>query len=245
MTRKALIVYCDNTESGKLPGPSADNQNLRTHLTSPLGGDWYDSEIISLNNPTKLQVLQSIRTIGVADYSFVVFSGHGYINTADNHKQYVELSDGDLSISNLVSNSKRQTIIIDACRGYYSPTTQMFSKGLSGTFENFSGRQSTRKLFDHHLNNCEEGLSVMYAASKNQSASDSDKGGAYLFSILKVCEIWAQNDSKKQKFSIRDAHNSGIIYMNKNFETKQKPTMHAEKRMRYFPLAVKWTQING
>lgn len=245
MTRKALIIYCDNTESGKLPGPKPDNTNLRSHLTSPLGGDWYDSEILSLNNPTKNQVLNAIRNMGVSDYSFVVFSGHGYINTADNNKQYVELSDGDLSISSLVTSSNRQTIIIDACRGYYSPTTQLFSKGLSGTFENFSGRQSTRELFDHHLSQCEEGLSIMYAASENQSASDSDKGGAYLFSVLKVCELWEGSNTENQKFSIKDAHTHGITYMNKNFETKQKPVMQAEKRMRYFPLAVKWTMING
>lgn len=243
MKRRALIVFCDNTESGKLSGPKADNNNLRKHMTSQLGGDWYDSEIVSLNNPTKRQVLLAMRNHnGEADYSFVVFSGHGFINTNDNDEQYIELQDESVSIKILINSARRQTLIIDACRGYY-PETQLFSKGLTGIFDSHKPRTSIRELFDHHINNCEEGLSILYAASENQTATDSNQGGAYLFSILKACELWSQHDTKRQKFSIKDAHKNGTIFMHKNFKTIQKPIMQPEKRMRYFPLAVKWIPL--
>lgn len=243
MIRRALIIFCDDTDSGSLSGPVADNNNLRKHLTSQLGGEWYGSEILSLNNPTKRQVLQAMRNhINEADYSFIIFSGHGFINTDDNNEQYIELQDESISINILVNSCRRQTLIIDACRGYYSEK-RLFSKGLTGVFDSHKPRTSTRKLFNHHLNNCEEGLSILYAASENQTAIDSNQGGAYLFSILKACELWSQHDTKRQKFSIKDAHNNGTIFMHKNFKTIQKPVMQPEKRMRYFPLAVKWIPL--
>jgi hypothetical protein len=243
MIRKAIIIYCDDTESGELKGPIADNINLNHHLTSTLGGEWYDSEILSLNNPTKSQVRIAIaRHLSGADYTFVVFSGHGYISTLDD-KQYVELADGDITVRDLLSNAKRQTIIIDACRGYYTPTTKLFSKGVEGIYDSFTGEPSTRKLFSDHVLNCEAGLTVLFAASENESATDSDKGGAYLYSLLKVCELW-NGTERGSKLSVKNAHDLGTKYMKNNFDTIQNPAMNSEKRKRYFPLAVKWTAIN-
>lgn len=245
MIRKALIIYCDNTESGELKGPTADNENIREHLTSRLGGEWYSNEILSLNNPTKNQVKQAItRHLNGADYTFVVFSGHGYISTYDN-KQYVELDDGDIRVRELFSDSRRQTLIVDACRGYYTPSPKLFSKGISGIYDSFKGEPSTRKLFSDHVINCEAGISVLYAASENESAVDSDNGGAYLFSIFRVCKLWEKNDNKSTKFTIREAHQYGTKYMLENFDTIQNPTTNQEKRQRYFPLAVKFNRING
>lgn len=244
MIRRALIVYCNNTESGKLNGPIADNINLHRHLTSKLGGEWYDKEILPLNNPTKNQVRIAISNhLSGADYTFVVFSGHGFISTVDN-KQYLELLDGDIPVRQLITDAKRQTIVVDACRGYYTPTTQLFSKGMEGIYDSFTGEPSTRKLFNEHVLRCEAGLTVLYAASEDESATDSDKGGAYLYSILKVCETWNKTNTGT-KFSVKNAHEFGTKYMRANFDTIQNPTMNAEKRQRYYPLAVKYNMING
>ena len=52
MNRKALIIYCTETDSGPLIGPQMDNKNIRAYLKSDVGGQWYDDEIISLETPT-------------------------------------------------------------------------------------------------------------------------------------------------------------------------------------------------
>ena len=85
MNRKSLIIYCTETNSGSLTGPRMDNKNIRAYLKSDVGGQWYDDEIISLENPTISQVRRCIANefVGV-DYSFIVFSGHGYIYESDN-----------------------------------------------------------------------------------------------------------------------------------------------------------------
>lgn len=243
MNRKALIIYCDNTESGFLRGPSVDNTNLRNYLTSYCGGDWYDNEIRSLNNPTIQQVRNAINLMTNTDYSFVVFSGHGWINTDEDNTQYLEVADGDISINELITDADRQTILIDACRGFLSPLMESFEKGLSGAVRTYSSATSTRTLFNSLVLKAEEGLSVMYSASENQSSVDSQKGGAYIYSVIAVCRNWFANNKTSNYLTIKNAHDVAIPFMNSKFITKQKPVMATEKRMRYFPFAVKFTPL--
>lgn len=242
MKRKALIIFCDNTESGFLSGPSVDNTNLRNYLTSYCGGDWYDKEIESLHNPTIQKVRNAINLMTNTDYSFVVFSGHGWINTDEDNTQYLEVADGDISINELITDADRQTILIDACRGFLSPLMESFEKGLSGAVRTYSSTTSTRTLFNSLVLKAEEGISVMYSASENESSVDSKKGGAYIYSVIAVCRNWFINNKTANYLTIKNAHDLAIPFMKTKFITKQKPVMTTEKRMRYFPFAVKFNQ---
>lgn len=243
MKRRALVIYCDNTESGELPGPAADNTNIREFLTSKLGGEWLPNEILSLNNPTIFGVRQAVRDfLSDCDYSFVVFSGHGFIDSHD-QQQYVELIDGDIKISELVGNASRQTMIIDACRGFFTRAPQTGLMGIRAMSEKSSNNRSTRLLFDSLVKQCEEGISILYSADVNQSATDSDKGGAYLYSLIEVCRNWGKTNGGDHVLDIKSAHNAAIPFMKDNFITNQNPVMKDEKRLKYYPLAVKWTLL--
>lgn len=246
MIRRALIIYCDNTKSGKLEGPSQDNINLIKHLTDYRGGEWYSYEILSLKNPSKMQIDTAvIDFLNVADYSFTVFSGHGYINS-DEEMQYLEVADGDISIQKLISKSDRQTLIIDACRGYFKPTNEDFIKASRDYSESFTGDLvSTRLLFENSIMAAEKGISALFAASENESALDTDKGGAYLYSLLKSSQGWYEAKNRESVLDIREAHTLGTKYMNIKFLTIQNPVIIPEKRLKYFPFSVKLGLIHG
>ncbi len=245
MTRRALILFCTDTESGHLNGPEYDNENFKDFLTSNLGGDWLDSEILSIKNPTSLQVSNAVtKFLNGADYTFIIFSGHGYLNTDDNNRQYLELSNTDISIISLRTKALRQTLIIDACRGYHTPR-QSIIKGFSDTYENFEGTSSTRRIFDNAVARAESGWTILYAARKNQTALDTGGGGAYLLSLLKIAEIWGGIDKKNNILPLNITHNRAKEYLSDNFETIQIPTMNAEKRLVHFPFAVKYSLIHG
>lgn len=242
MKRRALIIYCDNTQSGPLNGPSIDETNYQAFLQSNLGGDWFSSEILSLQNPTIQQVRYAILNhLANADYTFMIFSGHGYIDTNDGGLQYCELSGGSTPLRNLWSSAKRQTIIVDACRGFYSRRHVLLEKSFSGIgdLSNFEGIPSTRDLFTRAVLNCNEGKIALYAAGRNQSALDTAGGGAYLLSLLKVAEIWENRNSNNNVLSLKNVHSGAKAYMKDNFETIQVPQIHPE-RQNYFPLAVKF-----
>lgn len=241
MIRRALIIYCNDTYSGALPGPEQDNENYRSFLTSYLGGEWYDAEIKSLNNPTSILVEQ-IRQVFLngADYTFIIFTGHGFINTADNGFQYVELSDKNISIRKLITDAKRQTIIFDACRGLEEFESDEIIKGLKEDIKMFSAGISTRLHFDKAVLDAEEGLTILFAADSGQTAQDSKDGALYLLSLIRVSEIWAgEENNTSAVLPINLAHEKAVDYMDEHFTTLQEPTMNAEKRKRYFPFAIK------
>jgi hypothetical protein len=245
MTRRALILFCTDTESGHLDGPEYDNANYRDFLTSNLGGGWYDNEILSIKNPTALKVHNAVtQFLKGADYTFIIFSGHGYLNTADNNRQYLELLDKDISILGLRTKALRQTLIIDACRGYHTPK-QAIIKGFSDTYENFEGTSSTRRIFETAIARAESGWTILFAASKSQTALDTGGGGAYLLSLLKFAEIWGDKDKKNNILPLNVTHKKAKEYLLRNFDTIQVPAMNTEKRLTHFPFAVKYSLIHG
>ncbi len=245
MKRRALIIFCDNTGSGPLNGPYYDNESYVTYLLSHVGGEWYEEEICSLYNPTIWEVSKVVNSfMSNADYTFIVFSGHGCINMFDK-RQYLELMDGDISLLELRTTAPKQTLIIDACRGYYELTSvkpRLFSKA----YESFIGDVlSTRKIFDSGIKQAEGGWTILYAASEDQSALDTNNGGAYLISLLEVAEVWHTSDKKYNILPLNITHEYAINYLSENFETIQLPVMNKEKRKTHFPFAVKVTHLRS
>jgi len=169
------------------------------------------------------------------------FSGHGEFEK-DTRLQYLELFDDEVSINELISNSKRQTIIIDSCRGFFSMREKLLekSKVFSMASEAFYHEVSTRELFEKKLVKTEEGITVLYAASENQTSLDTDLGAAYISSLLSVAKKWEQSSNNTTELNLKDAHEKAIDYLHKNFVTNQIPTMNREKRLRYYPFAVKY-----
>ncbi|HWZ13909.1 MAG TPA: caspase family protein [Mucilaginibacter sp.] len=241
MNRRALIIYCNNTYSGALPGPEQDNKNYRRFLKSYLGGEWYEDEIKSLNNPTSILVEQMRQVfLNGADYTFIIFTGHGFINSSDNNYQYIELSDKNVSMRKLVTDAKRQTIIFDACRGLETFESDEIIKSIKEDIKMFSAGRSTRAHFDKAVQAAEEGLTTLFAASVGQSAQDSKDGALYLLSLIRVSESWAEEEANiSTVLPLHSAHKKAVKYMDENFISLQEPIMGAEKRKNYFPFAIK------
>jgi len=241
MKRRALIIYMTDSPSGRLDGPEYDYKNIHEYLTSNLGGNWYSNEIIALENTTRRQLKETVSQMADSDYSFVVFSGHGEFEQ-DKRLQYIELLDDEVSIKELIVNSKRQTIIIDACRGYFSMRERLLEKSMlfSMASESLYHEISTRELFDKKIEKTEEGLTVLYSASENQTALDTDLGAAYISSLLDVAKKWERSSNQMTELTIKDAHEKAIDYLHENFVTNQIPAMNKEKRLRYYPFAVKY-----
>jgi hypothetical protein len=240
MVRKALIIYMTNSPSGKLGGPAFDYKNLCSFLTSDLGGNWYQNEITSLENPEKSQVIDEIFNMSRCDYALVVFSGHGELEE-ETDIQYIELMNCSIPIKELTVNCKRQTIIIDACRHFFSFRERLFNKKHHQFSLNKSNLKtvSTRDIFDNSLSKAEEGLTILYSASENETALDTDNGTAYISSLIESAQEWEISYGNENIFSVKDAHKNADKYLHFYFETIQKPKMNYEKRLRYFPFAVK------
>ena len=238
MNRRALLIGCNESPSGKLSGIDYDLNKYDHFLNSNLGGNWYEWEVKKILNPT-LNDLESIIESHYynSDYTFTLFSGHGCVNR-NNFIQYLELMNGDIQFTKLKSKALKQTIIIDACRGYETIAESALLKSVLET-KDFSDITPTRKIFDNAIEASENGLTVLYSASKNESSAAGEYGSPYLLSLL-IANNWKRSNSSDNILKLDSIHYDSESYLREFFpKTLQTPFIEPEKRRNYFPFAVK------
>lgn len=239
MTRKALIIVCPGQANarGYLPGALVDANNYEKFFYSYYGGDWYASEIEVLKNPNVNEVKEKIGEIE-SDYSFVVFSGHGGTGHADD-RMYVDLADGDIQVNQLLTESKRQTLIIDSCRSIFR---QILNESELKAFADRSmGRViNSRKEFERHLEICEEGVITIYSCARGQAAGeDEEVGGIFSSSLIKAGRNWGNSSGENHVLDLEDAFKGALQIMNREFVTRQQPELNGGRRYLYFPFAIR------
>lgn len=240
MKKACLIICCDNTSSGKLKGALLDAKNYYCFLRSDFGGCWYENEIFYLRNPSEKELRKKIKVnFRSLDYSLIIFSGHGYFNRQHN-QQYIELKDADVPIGYLDTKSPKQSIIIDSCRDYVSNLKLNLPKFYHPP-QPFIGDPSetgTRELYERLISKSENGISVYFSSQRGQSAEETNKGGLYSFSLLKVVEHWLINKSSKA-ISFDEVHKRAIALL-KDIGAEQIPTKNTDNKNIVLPFAVKY-----
>jgi len=66
-----------------------------------------------------------------------------------------------------------------------------------------------------------------------------------LLSLLKTTELLEERDRRNNILNLKVTHNLAKTYLAENFDTVQVPIINGEKRITYFPFAVKSTTIQG
>jgi hypothetical protein len=246
MIRRALIIYCDDTNPQKpLSGPKKDNINYVDFLTSNLGGHWLDTEIKSLHSPSIDEVKETVSNLSLlADYTFTIYSGHGGHERIQN-RQMMELSDGDEPIHTLVNNANRQTLIIDSCRSYYTDEILIDMLKQASILEDSMYRfeRSTRNLYSECVMAADEGVTVLFSCSRGQASDDSVEGGLYLSSLLEAAKRWKESNSDQYCLDLLDAQKKASSIIDKETLSIQVPELVPQKRRKYFPFAVKFATL--
>lgn len=233
VTRRAILIGSSGgfRELDYLSGVYIDIENYSNFLKSKAGGQWKENEIIVLRNPTIGELKQ---TIGMSspDYSFVVFTGHGLINSYDKEDK-IYLMDGDLSIQELVTKSHKQVIIIDAARKIENPIIN----GEPITLNSFASSDGidTRNLFDESIAVMPNGILLIFSTQINSSSGDDKNlGGYFSYSFIKSGFNWWSNRNKGiLRIDTAIIETEKII--KSFFLTDQKPVMAGQTRRLTFP----------
>lgn len=181
VSRKALLIGCPGKIGNLLPGVNHDLKNVRQYLLSDKGGSWNPHEIEVLNNPTEVRLNQAIAG-AKDDYLFVYFSGHGY---TDAHKRrMISLNDRSIPDVNLLNESPRQLVIIDACRNFISSGIGSLNTqpDTANHFESFS----TYELFSEQIMLSPPGKIIVHSTQSGYSSYDTRSGGVFTNNLLKV-----------------------------------------------------------
>lgn len=248
MKRKGLIIsnpgeigaenYCE--------GVKVDVSNYKRFLTSPLGGAWFDSEIVHLDRPSCADTRAEISSLANLDYTFIAFSGHGYVSSRLN-TTILELRKGEeLDSLELRSNASKRTILLDCCRKV------IIEEVLKAAFFAESARtipkldrSECRKYFDKVIEDCAKGIIVGYSCAKNETAGDSQsRGGYYSSSIMQSAIDWYEttnNVNLSDKYychSIVKAHENAVPRVRQLSGGTQNPEVEKPRSEPYFPFAI-------
>jgi len=143
MKRAALLITAPAS-----PETSADWQAF---LQDPLGGAWAADEVLRLDGPSRLQVLDAVYPLRFHDYSVVVFCGPlSYSEQA--HTTLLGLANGEhLVVSDLRNVTKKETLVLA------TPGPRPGAAGLPASPAGL-GAADCRRYYDESLAECEPGL---------------------------------------------------------------------------------------
>lgn len=182
-TRKAIVICSPGGhKTSFLPGVECDSYNVPKFLQSEKGGVWQKNEIQILYDPTFREVKQTIQN-SIADYCIVYFSGHGYTDRKTETRMLC-LKDYTISDRDLLNDSLRQLVLIDACRNY-SGSAISGIPDFKPQWYNFTG-SPVRKLFDNYIKNSLPGRMIIHGTQEGKFSSDSLTGGMFTNALLNV-----------------------------------------------------------
>jgi hypothetical protein len=207
-----------------------------------VGGDWHNWEVKTLRNPTIEDVKVEVESIS-SDYSFIVFSGHGGIETTEG-RMYVELGEEYLFIGELKTKSRWQTLIFDTCRTFFVKTKSFsLKKAMKEAVQ--PSIIHARQRFEASLQRCEEGVIQIYSSLPGQaSGDDPEAGGVFSSSFIRAGKIWGENEAEGDSvMDLRSAFDKGVVIMNNTFLTTQEPQLNVGRRRFVFPFAIRNSRI--
>jgi len=236
MKRKALIIGSPDKGIHFLPGVEKDVKSWEAYLSSPIGGAWDNDEIEVIESPTTASLKLAIRLLAYVDYSFVTFSGHGrsipYGSTIININPSEEID-----TQNLISNSKKQTIILDCCRTFPRMVLKEEARILSKAMDSYQDRNRYRLAFENHLNQCEPGQIILYSCSPNESAGESDLYGGYYTNAIQRASHHL-SERQNNVLTVKQAHEVAKSTVESRTANKQHPVGEFPRSWNSFPFAV-------
>jgi hypothetical protein len=158
-------------------------------MISSNGGAWENSEIIPLPDPSRSEVESAMGEIVVAQYAFVHFSGHGWVDKdsrSGRKTQMIILGDGSsIDLMELLPKTVKSTLSCDACRKVHVRPSKDTLRGLLEklAFEE-DNRQLCRIRFDEAISNANPGTYYMFGCAMDTYCYEDPINGGYFTSAL-------------------------------------------------------------
>lgn len=241
MNKRLIIIGCPDKD---IPGVKLDIENLENYFRSPLGGAWRDSEMAVRETPTVAWVEGQLEIARNADYSVIVYSGHGEYDTIKRKWVATMAGDADFEIDRFKIGPEKSLIIVDCCRTLRKLLKRAMDSVALAEHVEALNPAACRAHYEQCIRDAAPGFIALYAASPGQEAADSEVfGAAYLSALLQVAENWgAQNQRlaaiQRAMLSALDAHRGAKPIAESSSGYRQTPTHECSKTAPAFPFAV-------
>jgi len=248
MSRRALIISNPGEKGGKhyCHGVNRDVDLYTEFLTSGIGGRWYSSEIMTLPRPSRSDVRVAMHDVKRADYSLVIFCGHGGMYSLRGPTMLELRAGEELDSDELREGTSKRTIILDCCREVARPA--VLAKRAIALDEAVAAIRINlgycRASYDSTIEKCSSGLVVMFGCSPDERAGDDAiRGGYYSSSLIEAATSWATSlriDTRgdSRTWSVVSAHDAAEGAAGRLSGGTQHPTIQKPRSGDYFPFAV-------
>jgi hypothetical protein len=189
LKRGVVIIKGYSKSSQELEDDRFWIEKYKTFFLSYAGGAYEENEIGCYEEPSTIQTAAFFDSKQF-DFVAIVLIGHGA--TQDNYQAF-QLNEGEIIQAGTFSiRAKKQLYIVESCR---RTTTGLNPTNLSGKTPNFRkggvirlplSRSKCRKLYDAAIDQCNEGIVILFACSINETAKN------YYFSrlLIKSANNW-------------------------------------------------------
>lgn len=246
-SRRALII---GSPDAKIPGVKIDVENLNKYFKSPVGGLWYENEIVTLFSPSANEIRREIEFLRVKDYSLIFFAGHGYHSNQRGSTILHINSTETMSSLELRSGAQKHTLILDCCRKREDERRLAKATMESWAFDSARGQTlnpaECRRFFEKEISNCDGGVVVMNSCSIDETAGESESaGGYYTSSLIDSANEWAGKKltvidltTNYATFSTQQCHNAAAVQVKLLSGGRQTPAFESPRTEKKFPFAV-------
>lgn len=239
LVRRALVIGCPDKD---IPGVRVDMLSYPTFFRSAAGGGWFSSEITVLESPTEAKLKSEVQKLREADYSIVVFAGHGRYSPAKSTGM-LTLSPGvEIDEFEIKLGAPRRTVIIDACRVLPRRIILDEARASMEKYARVQDIQASRRIFDSHMTRCSEGIAMMYGCAIGEAASEeAEKGGFYSAALLAEGKRWGESSSSTPGgvLTVSEAHEGAERWVQRSTGLAQNPHGVFPRSVPRFPFAVR------
>ena len=251
-TRRALLISNPGEKGAEnyCKGVYVDVKNFTQFLSSSEGGAWdISTEIKHLDRPSVSIVRLWLALYSTADYSLVIFSGHGWYSS-EHKDRILELRKDEQIVSNeLIKGARKRTLILDCCQLVHAESTKIKTAQFEALANRYlmrtASRENCRKLFDDGIQRAPLGIVRMTSCSIGETATDDDeRGGRYSGSLIECLNDWSQAQARKRSLdgdalmSVVETHECAAAKTRSLSEGQQNPTIEKPRSGPYFPMAV-------
>lgn len=251
ITRRALLI-ANPGEIGQenyCRGVYVDIHNYRQFLASASGGAWNDDvEIFTLNKPTKKELALPLIKCELADYSFILFTGHGCFSE-ELQEPVLDLGSGEtICLSDLLAPNTKRTVILDCCqkveRTELLENRNIIKAAMAETRRREPNREKCRQVFDAQIAAASTCSVIPQSCCKDEySTADNELGSRYATSLIVAADRWASEQAttswlSEDSYSIVAAHERAAAMTSRLSAGDQNPTISKAKTGPYFPFAV-------
>ncbi|WP_395055607.1 caspase family protein [Polaromonas sp.] len=240
MNRSALIIGSPDAD---IPGVKQDMVAYRQHFESQLGGAWYPHEIETLESPGDLVVRQKLEMMKKADYSVVVFAGHGSHPTRTGTTKVLLRPGVEMDVNILKLGAPKHTLIVDCCRKLNRQIILDSVMAKSASFSEARSMVDYRRYFDLAVQNCSTGLVTLFSCDIDETAQDLSTGGLYSVELLAYARQWEEQRNRgsgesHRVLQIPDAHEAAKVKVIIASGGRQTPQIEKPRSSPYFPFAI-------